>query len=65
MSAQDSGILCTDTSCCQNVLVVLNGKDLTSDQTRHTYPVQKSEYDKHGDHVRSQLFQHRSGNERF
>ena len=55
MSCEDLPVLGSDTSGSQYIFIVLNGQDLATDQSGHSYPVQKSEYNEHGDHITTQL----------
>ena len=63
MTGQDAAVSGTDTACCQYIFIIFNCKNLSTDQTRHTYPVKQSKHNKHGDHIGSEFFKHGSLNQ--
>ena len=59
--AKDAAGLGADGAGRQNVLVLLDGQNLTAHQTGHAHPVQQAEHDEQREHVGAQFREHRAG----
>ena len=62
MLSDDSGGLCSQSLCGQDELLLLDGKDLTTDKTSHGYPIKKCKYKEDTDHTCSKLCKEGAGN---
>ena len=64
MLSHDLTIRRSDRFCREDVLIVLDRKDLSSDQPGHADPVQEGKHDKHRQHVAAELCEHGSLDQR-
>ena len=64
MLTDDSRSRCSDTFCSKHIFILLNGKNLPTNQPGHSHPVQETKYNKKCDHIDTKLCQNRSGDDR-